>query len=161
VLSHLSLTHIHDTRTKSSREMHFLRDLYREKFEVDNRDPLITFSFGQNEYGVKAPSLLWWTQFLVFIGVTASAYLIVWAVTYYCYVSKHSSHNQSLLFGYGVLLPLIPAIPYMFASYLDIRNTFQRYAVVTMYPVLTWFKTVRYYLDDFTSSCKIRCKSQI
>ena len=122
--------------------MNFLSNLYYEKFEVDEREPFMTFTMGEIVFGVKAPSILWWTQFLVFIGVTALAYLVIWAITYCCYISKHSLHHQSILFGYGILIPLIPVIPYMFASHLDIRNTFQRYAAVTMYPVLTWFKTV-------------------
>lgn len=124
--------------------IHILDDiLFQEKFEVDSRLPFFRFQIGLTEFGIKAPSPLWWVQLILLFIMTAVTYAAIWIITYKYILSYPRSNASSFILGYGVLLPLITYIPFLIVDFLNIRNTFQRYAAVTVYPVLTFFKTVR------------------
>ena len=108
--------------------MEFLRDhVFDEKFEMYDREPLLRVG----RWGISGTIMLhpvFIGQMLLLVVVTQLLCAVAAVVAYYGIVQRENWYQQrrdsiqSVLLGYGVLLPLLLCTPYWLIKTLDVRH---------------------------------------
>lgn len=96
--------------------------LFKEKFEVDDREQTVVFSLPYlGHFGLTPCDPLFWHQIFVLV-LLGSVLNVLLAVLVYVFVIKKSGTLTSYLFGYGFVLPSLMYAPFLVIKALDLRN---------------------------------------
>jgi hypothetical protein len=103
----------------------FLQNLFQEKYIVDDRSPLVTFSLplvdNEKTFGLFVPTVEPWIQLSLFLIIQLLIQTIFAAVIYSFIVQRRGT-VEAYLFGWGFVIPTSCYIPFVLLEVLDIQN---------------------------------------
>ena len=97
---------------------------FDQKFNGDVREePVASFEFMNQKYGLLAPELEFWYQLFIIISATCAACAIIGGIAYKLIIpSRQSSPTLSFLLVFGVLAPIVVSVPYITISLFAVEN---------------------------------------
>lgn len=103
--------------------MDFLKGVFEENYNVDDREPLASFQIPnvEGDFSLFAPSLGPWKQQLIF-SFLQSIIQIVFACFIYEAIVKRRGTIGSYIIGWGFVIPISIYLPFYLLEVLDLRN---------------------------------------
>src|SRR5210317_2241134 len=100
-----------------------LQKAFEQKFIVDDREPVATFSlpFSEAKWELLAPRIEPWIQMLTFVMVQAVIQTLFAAIIYR-YIVQNRRTASAYLLGWGICIPLSFYLPFSLLEFFDIRN---------------------------------------
>ena len=100
-----------------------LQKAFEQKFIVDDREPLATFSlpFSETKWQLLAPRIEPWLQMLLFVMIQAVIQSL-FAATIYRFIVQNRRTVSAYILGWGICIPLSIYLPFSLLEFLDIRN---------------------------------------
>jgi hypothetical protein len=102
--------------------MDFLKGVFEENYNVDDREPLASFQIPnvEGDFSLFAPSLGPWKQQLIF-SFLQSIIQIVFACFIYEAIVKRRGTIGSYIIGWGFVIPISIYLPFYLLEVLDLR----------------------------------------
>uniref|UniRef100_A0A6V2GVM9 Wax synthase domain-containing protein n=1 Tax=Ditylum brightwellii TaxID=49249 RepID=A0A6V2GVM9_9STRA len=120
-----------------------LKQVFSNKLVTDVRQPLFIFDIPQGEdtitYGFVAPELLFWVELGVVLLVTAICGALT-SILIYNYIVRQRGTWNAYLVGYGIIIPICIAFPYVMIPLLEIENKILKFCHISIFPILTMFR---------------------
>eukprot|EP00546_Thalassionema_frauenfeldii_P016849 CAMPEP_0178898766 /NCGR_PEP_ID=MMETSP0786-20121207/2526_1 /TAXON_ID=186022 /ORGANISM="Thalassionema frauenfeldii, Strain CCMP 1798" /LENGTH=432 /DNA_ID=CAMNT_0020569547 /DNA_START=58 /DNA_END=1356 /DNA_ORIENTATION=+ len=138
----------------------FLQSLFADEMTTEDREPLYTFTFFEKEYGVLAPKLALWQQFVYMILIQVVFQVAAAIINYRFLVqprrnkkrnsttnnNNNNNNNNYYLLGWGVVIPLACWIPHGLLKVVHIGNRVVKLAAGNLANVVV-FRTIEAMYD--------------
>jgi len=98
-----------------------IQNLFAEKYVLDDREPVYTFTWADAEWGLYAPVWQLWQQMAVLLLLQVLFQCSVAAFNYYAIVQQRRT-VAAYLIGWGLVVPIAVYAPYWVLAFLDIQS---------------------------------------
>jgi len=105
--------------------MEMLRNLFADKLVVDDREPIWTFQFGEEEgqyWGLLAPKARLWQQLILLLMIQTAFQCFFAVVNYHLIVKQARRTTTAYLIGWGIVVPMAVYFPYWMLEFWELQS---------------------------------------